>query len=259
MRFERDPESGLLIPQREIIAPRRRFALPLFRRYGAIQQAMIAQRIAGGGAPDLLYVGSNAGVLQTSVTTAAIDTSPCDFIALFVSYYSASLGTTPPTVSDTKSNSYTAGTVYRVLGGIAVCGYRCEAPAVGSGHTFTASGADLFGGIAAVAMSGMASTSYDQETGAASTGGTTRQPGSLTPSQANSVLIAALAYNDNSGGSLGIDSGFTEIVALPPRSGEVEGLYVYAKTLTSASAQNPTVTSSANFDQAAMMLAAYNY
>lgn len=49
MRFERDPESGLLIPQREIIAPRRRFALPIFRRYGAQQQAMIAQRIAGGG------------------------------------------------------------------------------------------------------------------------------------------------------------------------------------------------------------------
>lgn len=49
MRFERDPESGFLVPQREIIAPRRRFALPIFRRYGAQQQAMLAQSISPGG------------------------------------------------------------------------------------------------------------------------------------------------------------------------------------------------------------------
>ena len=214
--------------------------------------------IVSGAGPSLIYVGSNAGILQSSVTTAAIDTTGCDFISVFVSYYSLSLPT-GPSVTDSKSNTYTIGTIYSVTNGAAVVEFRCEAPTVGSGHTFTASGTDLYGCIGAIAFTGMASTAFDQTAGAASSGGTTRQPGSITPSQANTILVSALGYNENASGSVSINSGFTEIITLPSRSGEVLGLHVAYKVMTAATATNPTWTSTGTFGESGANQVSYKY
>ncbi len=86
-------------------------------------------------------------------------------------------------------------------------------PAVGSGHNFSLNqtGGDLFGTIEIQAWSGSIGASpFDVENGAIDTGATFGQPGSITPSQSNSLIVTGIGLATGDGGALSsINSGFT--------------------------------------------------
>jgi len=161
-------------------------------------------------------VVANGGANQTGggdgsdLTTGSIDTSGADFIILSGSYFS-----TGSVVSDSKGNTWQGLTEYPDSSGDYSKMWYAYNAIVGSGHTFTLSqggGTHLYNGaLCVLAVKGAltASDPFDVQSTSNSTN-TPVQPGSITPSQDNELVVAMMA---DGAGSLGItvDSGFTII------------------------------------------------
>jgi len=131
-----------------------------------------------------------AGGTPNTVTTASVDTTGANFIIISVAY---DMNATP-TISDSKSNTWTPLTVSSVTGSMANRLYYSQNPTVGSGHTFSNTGANNYSSVCVVAFSGVSGSSFDKENGATSTASTI-QPGSVTPSVDNELLITGLGWN----------------------------------------------------------------
>ncbi len=163
------------------------------------------------------------------VTTGSIDTTGATLLVASVASSAA------VTFSDSKSNTWTAltitgrGRLYYVLN-----------PTVGAGHTFTATSAALAPSIAAAAYSGAKSNNVlDQTSFADQVASSTVQPGSVTPTYGNELLVV-FGGGDDSVAS--IDGGFTirQNVAF---SGGLHYSCILADLIQVASAAaNPTVT-----------------
>ena len=169
----------------------------------------------------------------SSTTTAAIDTTGADLIVVAIPRY---VPGTAPTPSDSKGNSWTPLTLYSDSSyGVRL--YYSVPTTVGSGHTFTATGADSFAAIGAVAVSGAHATPFGNENGAVDgTGGNSFQPGSITPPEDDCLVITALAMDDNAGTNvISIDGSYTELTD----SGQMGGGMGYW-IQTTATATNPT-------------------
>lgn len=177
---------------------------------------------------------AKASTDTNEITSDAIDTTGANFIVIGIGFYN---GTTPnPSVSDSKGNTWTALT-NRASTIVSTRQYYCFAPTVGSGHTFTVSGVVSYPAIAVQAWSGIAASPADQENGATTSGSwATVSTGSVTPSQANTVLVASLAF-EAGGGTTAINSGFT--ISNTIAYGTSEGVSLAYKILTSADATNP--------------------
>jgi len=143
------------------------------------------------------------GGTQHSVTTTGVDTSGANLIVLLVSSYHAGGAVT---VSDSKSNTWTALTQRNSTTDIRARLYYCASPTVGASHTFTASGSGIYPSLGAIAFSGAAASPFDLESGGAAESGTTSQPGSITPGENNCVLVSGVG---NGGTGMSINSGFT--------------------------------------------------
>ncbi len=173
----------------------------------------------------------------SAATTSAIDTTGADLIWIGVADYSGSTG---GALSDSKGNTWTQ--IEADLDGSngRITTFYCQAPTVGSGHTFTYSATFLFGSIAVIAVSGSASTPLDQTNHTASS---FMQPtvstGSITPAEDNEIIFAAVDFGSGVS-SATIDSGFT-IQEQLPYSGWI-GIAVAYLIQTSAGAVNPTWT-----------------
>ena len=189
--------------------------------------AFVASVIAGGS--------GSAGV-----TSGAINTTGATLIVLSITAYT---GTTPtPTVSDSKGNTWVGLTQKSTTTPITNRLFYCANPTVGSGHTFTIGGSTIFGGIAAAAFSGTLASPYLTENGATSGASsvTTIQPGSVTPSQDNCLIIAGM--NANSLASQpSISGGFTAL-SLAGSSGNYGAFGIAYLIQTSAAAANPSWT-----------------
>lgn len=180
----------------------------------------------------------------TGGTTAAIDTTGADFLVMVVAWYVAP--TTTP--SDSKSNTWVGGTIQTVNNQSCRIFYSYN-PTVGTGHTFTFSSASsIYPAIQVLAFSGLvtSATPFDQQNGNTNTSSTTIQPGSVTPTRNNELLIAGCCHEQ---ASYTIDSGFTEAFDIA-YSGSVNMGGSAAYLIQSAlAAINPTFTlagSSAN-------------
>jgi len=138
------------------------------------------------------YIASASG--GPAGTTPAIDSTGATLLVVVVAL-DAGAGTR--TVGDNVGgygNTYTlAKTVTSVGGGINEI-YYCVNPAhVGSGHTFTVASANSYPSIYAAAYSGSAASPLDSITNSATiSSGTSIQPGSITPSCTNELVIAGL-------------------------------------------------------------------
>lgn len=211
----------------------------------------------GGGSPTLI-VSTIKGTNSSSVTTDAIDTTGANFIAIVLS----SGGGSSATISDSKSNTWTNLTLYvDVFRSISMS--YCYAPTVGSGHTFTGSLAGK-NSIAVAAFNNVATSPFDVENGNVGTTFGTNTPlstGSVTPSQANSLLIAGLMGDSGLSADMSIDSSFT--IANSLKGSDISGggysCALAYKVLTSSSATNPSWTFSANPAVAAANIAAFKY
>jgi hypothetical protein len=166
-------------------------------------------------------------------TTGAIDTSGANLIVLAPAYYAPGAGLA---ISDSKANTWTALTER----GARMRFYYCLNPTVGAGHTFTVSGTGVYGSMTAAAFSGAAASPFDLENGAASVSGTTLQPGSITPSEGNELVISA--GGDAMDGTPTPDGGFTVVARAAFSGGVCFGSHLAYLVQTSAVAANPTWT-----------------
>lgn len=172
--------------------------------------------------------------------TAAMDSTGADLLVAVVSQWA---GATDTTVTDNKSNNWTGGAL---TGRGSNTGrtriWWCKPTSVGSGHTFTSNNAaDIYGTIIGMAFSGAHASPFDVENGnGADIAVTSTQPGSVTPSQANSLIIAACSPADQSLFPYGIDSGFTEADEVEGVTSTIEGLIAAYLIQGAAAAVNPT-------------------
>lgn len=189
--------------------------------------------------------GSAAG---TTVTTSGIDTTGANLIVVAVSYYSLS----DPTLTDSKGNTWTALTARELNSTAAsVKLFYCVPTSVGSGHTFTATQASTFPTVSVSAFSGAAASPFDQQSGSATSGAVTSfQPGSITPSENNCVLVTGITTG---GTAHTINSSFNATSIGNNAAGANMGGGIAYKIQTTAGAENPTWSWTTSAGKAAAM------
>jgi hypothetical protein len=169
-------------------------------------------------------------------TTAAINTTGADLIVLIRSGVSGG-----GAISDSKGNTWTARTnqAHGSNGGGTRI-YDCAAPSVGSGHTFTVAAGSVFGGIYVLAFSGAHASPFDQQSTGTGTG-TTIQPGSVTPTEGNELVVFGAGALEAT-----IDISSVNVGTLGSHAAGVDGVNygggIAHLIQTSASAVNPTIT-----------------
>lgn len=194
-----------------------------------------------------LLVHAAAGAVSNA-TTAGIDTTGTNLIVVGISQYQA---VTIGSLSDSKGNTWTPLTAQSILNSQYCQLFYCFGPTVGSGHTFTWNGTSNFGSIAVAGFSGAAASPFDQQNGATNKGVTTLQTGSVTPSVANELIITACSFGAS--GVASINSGFAITDQINYLSGTREGVALAYLIQTTATAENPTWTSGASNDIAAVI------
>lgn len=171
--------------------------------------------------------------------TGNIDTSGADLIVLGVASY---VGNSAPTISDSKTNTWTALTKQSTGSGGSIQLYYVQAPTVGTGHNFTTSGAGSYSGVVVAAFSGSQASPFDVEQGATTGSVTSIAPGSITPTTTTTLMLCGVQTNLNTdfGSAATIDSSFviTDRVSSVPALSYAFGLAYKIKT--DANAENPT-------------------
>lgn len=175
-----------------------------------------------------------------------IDTTGADFLVAAIGA-EGTVGTV--TITDTLSgvptaNTWTPLTYYRDSGTTKWTQlYYCFPSSVGADHVFfIATGNVNYPVIAVEAFSGGTTASVDQETGLAQASGTsTIQPGSLTPSVNDCLLVTCL--NTAGTPSVTVDSSFTKTTSINEGASN-DAIYMGYLIETTATAKNPTWTAS---------------
>lgn len=178
-----------------------------------------------------LIASTASGTNNSGTTTSAIDTTGATLIVIAVNYYSINTS-----VTDSKSNVWNSITSYTAASKNSTRLYYCINPIVGSGHTFTLSEPGSYPNIGVCAFGG-GYFQYQQETGQRTdTTSTSYQPGSLTPTSDNCVLVSSIG---TSGTSISINSSFTATTVNNSPGNYIGGGIAY-KIQTTAGAENPT-------------------
>lgn len=172
-----------------------------------------------------------------SVTSSAIDTTGSDLVIIAHAF---DVATSPGALSDNKSNTWTVLTTATVPGSMKVRLWYCQAPTVGTGHTFTIPFVGVsYPAIAVVAFSGSVASPFDAQNGS-NAAASTVQPGTITPALNNELVIASLGLKN--GAAPSIDGGFT-ITDSATTGANNWGVALAYLVQTTAAAANPTWTS----------------
>ncbi len=155
---------------------------------------------AGSCGVDVKAASSNT---NTSVTTGT-DTTGCTALVVY-----CGTGATGATVSDSKSNTWTALTQYQSTSvDETIKGYYAENPTVGSSHTFTCTTTAAYPAMCMMGLSGTGTSSIlrSQAGGGTSGAAMTLSPGSVSPDSTDIVLSAITTAAAS--GATTIDSSF---------------------------------------------------
>ncbi len=128
---------------------------------------------------------------SSGATTDARDTTGANFICVSFNCYQ-----TGGTFSDNKGNtSWTEITAYNANNQPRVRTFYCVNPTVGSGHTFTLSGSNLYGTIQMSAWSGVDTADpLEAQNGSSTTsGGSSRNSGTVSPANDGALILAHYA------------------------------------------------------------------
>jgi hypothetical protein len=178
----------------------------------------------------------------SGTTSAGIDTTGASLLIVAVARHGF---TSDPTLTDSYGNTWLPLTPYAGFIGYVLV-YYAKNPTVGTGHTFTLAGGNTFPSACVAAFTGAdTSAPFDVENGngVSYPSSTTIQTGTLTPSQDDSLIIAALASAPNGGPSgYTIDSSFTLIDTVDAINGQSSGSGLAYFLQTTAAAKNPTWT-----------------
>lgn len=148
--------------------------------------------------------GSNGG------TTSSINTSTANLlVAEVASYYPSG----EPTLTDSKGNTWTLLTRHYDTGLISSNRmYYCINPTVGSGHTFTLSGASTFSNMNVMAFNNTTTPTYYAENGSADIGNQNFiQTGAVTNNLANALFVCGFSGLNTGVPPITLDSGFTQV------------------------------------------------
>ncbi len=190
---------------------------------------------------------------ESGGTTSAINSSTANLLVACVAF--ASGGSI--TISDSKSNSWTAGQT-AANGPSSLRLYYSVPTSVGTGHTFTIAGSPIYAAISVQAWAGAHATPYDQINNGAGDPVSSIQPGSVTPSDNGQLLITCMQNSgDTSDSGRTLNSSFTVAgqkglvgsVSYPVAS----GYYVQP----TAAAINPTWSWSSGATQAVALIATF--
>lgn len=149
------------------------------------------------------------GTAQNGGATDAISTTGADLFVVAVGWYSGG-GATSVTVSDSAGNTWTPLTRRTVSPGANEASlqlFYCRGGTTSATHTFTASVTSGFPFVWAGAFSGSAASPFDQESGAGNASTTSVQPGSITPSENDCLVVGAVNFTAGNTGS--VNGGFT--------------------------------------------------
>lgn len=193
----------------------------------------------------IALVTNTSGVgTATAATTGSVNTTGANLVVVAVVEQQGVTGA----LSDNKSNTWTPLTASEIAGGVGGKLYYSSSPTVGSGHTFTI-GTSSAPTIYAQAFSGVStSTPFDQQNGGTATGGTTVQPGSVTPSQNNELIVTMLGFN-GAATPTSINSSFVKTDEQNFGAGNNYGGAMAYLIQTSLAAVNPTWTDSGSFSR----------
>ena len=173
-------------------------------------------------------------------TTTAIDTTGATLLEVVIVDYKV-VGAS--TLSDSKSNTWVqVGSTLIGTSSSRVHRYRCAGGTVGSGHTVTLGVTGGYPAVSFSAWSGTHATPDDQNNGTAGTGSTTtQQPGSITPSVNDCLVLTGVAVSDV-GYTMTIDGGFTILHQITNVNAQAFGVALAYLLQTTAAAANPTWT-----------------
>ena len=219
----------------------------------------------GGGvptpvAPTLIAHGIIPGS-STGGTSGNFNTVGSELLILGVS---CSLNSTV-TVSDSLNNTWIPLAPYGYTGGYnQIQLFYVLKPVVGISHTITIAGPALSyatGDLMAFDAGTGAAAVFDKQTGIS---GTTVpiQPGSVTPTAPNSLIVSCLSwYNTPNASVASIDSGFTVADQVPPYDSNYYGCAgAYLVQGTTPAAVNPTwLVTGSGFEYIAVTLAVFKF
>ena len=181
--------------------------------------------------------GSSAG---TSATTPTMNTTAANYIKVFVPDYQP---IAVCLVTDSKANTWILDT--SVNDGTLTRGrtFHCAPCIVGGAHSFTIGsgcGTATFPSIIVGAWSGVSTSSSEGvRTGAGLASATSGQGGSITPGQANSLVITCVSENGTTTAPT-IPSGYTSVATVGQVASQHLGGGMAYKLQTTPAAENPT-------------------
>lgn len=190
----------------------------------------------------LVVKGTAQSSDTNSVTSSGIDTTGANLLVVAVSWYAGN-GVESVTVSDSNSNTWTSLTKATNVssgGNQRLQFFYAKNATVGASHTFTASGTAFYPAVHISAWSGADTSSpFDQESVSSVQNLATIQPGSITPSAVNELVVTAQAHTNSIGTPMTIDSGFSSPDEVDRISTSLEISWAYIIE-TSIVAKNPT-------------------
>ncbi len=153
----------------------------------------------------LLVHTITTGGAGSTITSPAIDTTGCKFLAVLLTNYNAEAAAV---LTDSKGNTWVAGTTRTTAGGgTRMILYHClTTPIVGAGHTFTAT--QVGSGFPSLLVAGFSDTitAKDQAAFLSSSSSGSDNP-TVTPTESGELLIAVFGGWGTNG--VAIDLGFT--------------------------------------------------
>jgi hypothetical protein len=175
--------------------------------------------------------GSNGG------TTTSINTSTANLIVAEVASYYPSA---EPTFSDNKGNTWILLTRHfdsSLISSNRI--YYCINPTVGSGHTFTLSGASSFSNMNVMAFNNTITPTYHAENGSSDIGNLNYiHTGAVTNSLANALVIVGFSALNSGVPPITIDSGIIQVDSFYNGGFYISGTGGY-KILSSITTINP--------------------
>lgn len=179
-------------------------------------------------------VGINGG------TGTAFSSTGASLIVVAVAWYNGTTAT--PTLTDSQSNTWTALTTEANFSD-SLALYYVASPTTNASHTVTLSGSSIYASLAVSCFSGTAASPFDQQSvNGISPSATSIQPGSVTPTQGNELLLTAFEHNNAGDAGGTINGGFTIIETSSPAPGSAPSLATAYLLQNAAAAANPTWT-----------------
>jgi hypothetical protein len=188
------------------------------------------------------HVATPSGSGASPLVSAAVNMTGVKLFVVCVEYYVGA--STPPTLSDSQSNTWSIRTQYNGANS-SIAFYYLISPSVSSTQTITLTtgggATNFFGQGQIMGFTEAGTPTIDSPLTSATGTTTTIQPGSRTPAQINSLIVTCNGDGYTGTTSVTSPAGFTTVDGTPNGGSNVGGWNAWAQQ-TTAVAVNPTWT-----------------